>query len=452
MTIYGSPAMSRSNARVRRLCALLSAIAGMMLAVPAAWAQALPTAEASPISTGFSLPTVGGSLQWAVSASTSLDWGYYSQSGAATGLNISGDVGYLSENKFHPFSLVLAAGRTWGFSGQPDYEYASLGMSQVVNVGRWDLTFSDYLSYLPETATGGFSGVVGVGDLGVPPVQIGPDSGQGILTNYSPQVSNTVAASLRRSITGKTSLVASGSYSILRFIDGPGSNGGYGLEDDTVTGSAGFTHRVDARNTFGGNYAYSSYIYLNNLSNGVLEPNFLSQTASVTYTRLLSRRLSLNLAVGPEWTKINQGQSSATLNAYVDTSLNYITELGHLNLGYVRSTNSGYGVTGGSLSDSVIFTASRIYGRVWSAAANVGWTRTSSLPVPNQIPYDLKTLVAGFQVSRALIRNLSAFASYTIEDQSHASQVGTIDLFDGTNNVIALGVTYSPASRRFGSH
>lgn len=450
MTRDGSQASDKSGPRPRRLFAAVLAAVSLLGGAHAAWTQAVPAAEASPISTGFSLPTLGGSLQWAATAYGSLDWGYYNQSGVAKGIGFSGDLAYLSESKFHPFSLVFAGGRTWGFSGLPNYGFASLGMSQLVNVGRWNYTFSDYVSYLPQTSTGGGSGVVGVGDLGVPPVQVGPDAGQGVLTNYSPQISNNVAGSVQRAVTGKTTLDASGSYYILRYINGPGSSGGYGLENDTVTGSAGFSHRLDARNTYGANYAYSSYIFLKNLSNGVPEPNFVSQTVSMTYTRHLSRKLDLSLAAGPEWTSINLTQNTSTLNAYADASLSYTMELAHLGLGYVRSTNSGYGVTGGSLSDSITFNASRVYGRVWSAAANAAWTRTASLPTPNATQYDFKTLVAGFQISRALARNVSAYASYTIEDQTHASQLGTVNLFDGTNNIVGLGITYSPASRRLG--
>jgi len=386
-------------------------------------------------------------LQWAVSASSSLDWGYYSGSGAAVGTSVSGDVAYLSESKYHPFSMVLAAGNTWGWSGEPSYRFASLGLSQLINVGRWNFTISDNVSYLPETATSGLSGVPGVGDLGVPPIQVGPDSGQGLLTNYSPQVSNTAGASVQRQITGKTAFNASGSYSILRFVNG--SNGGFGLENDTRTGSAGFTHRLNARSTFGGNYAYSSFIFLNNLSHGVPEPNFASQIASFTYSHQVSRRLSFNLAAGPEWTKMSQGQASQSLNAYVDASGNYTTEFGHMSATYVRSTNSGFGVVGGSLSDSITFSASHLYGKVWNTATTVAWTHTSSLPTPNATPYNFKTLVAGFQVSRALARSLSAFASYTVEDQTNASTFGTVNLFDGINNVVGFGITYSPVSRRF---
>jgi len=447
MTKNAFPNGSRSNVRRKTARKVLLLIAAMSFTASAARAQALPAAEASPISTGFSIPSVGGSLQWAVSASSSFDWGYYSKSGATGGTSVSGDVAYLSESKYHPFSMVLAAGNTWGWTKQPSYRFASLGLSQLINVGRWNFTLSDNVSYLPQTATSNLSGVPGVGDLGVAPIQIGPDGGQGLLTNYSPQVSNAAGGSVLRQITGKTAFNASGSYSILRFVDS--SNGGLGLEGDTVTGSAGITHRLNARNTFGGNYAYSSYKFLNNLNLGFPQSNFTSQTASFTYSHQVSRRLSFNVAAGPEWTKINYAQNPVTVNAYADVSVHYATRFGHMLGAYVRSTNSGFGVVGGSLSDSVTFTATRLHREVWSTTASVGWTHTSSLPTPNAIAYDVKTLVAGFQVSRALSHSLSAFTSFTVEHQTHASTFGTVNLFDGNNNILAFGITYSPVSRRF---
>jgi len=411
--------------------------------------QAIPAAEASPISTGFSIPTIGGSLRYAVSASESLDWGYYTQSGIGAGTNFSGDVAYLSDSKYRPFSMVFSGGWTWGVRGEPSYGFAGLGLSQVFNVKRWNFVLADNVSYLPNTATGGLSGVPGLGDLGVSPVQVGPTTGQGVLTNYSPQVTNTASASVQRQMTSRTAMNASGSYTILRFTNGVNSIGGYGLQSDTLMGSAGFTHRLSARNIYGANYAYSSAIFLMNLSVGIPAPNFLSHTATFTYTHNFNQRLELDLAAGPEWIKLNSSNSTG-LSAYADASLGYSTEFGHLGMTYVRSTNSGWGVVGGALSDSVMFTASRSYSRVWQASANASWTHTVGLPTPNVPTYNFETEVAGIQVSRALARNLSSYASYTVENQSHLTTNQTIDLFSGLNQVLGFGVTYSPAPSRLG--
>ena len=186
----------------------------------AANAQALPAAEAAPISTGFALPSTLGSLQYAISASQSMSWGYYSASGVSGGANLSGDLAYLSSSKVHPFSAVLAGGRSWAESSQSSYSFASLGLSQVANFGRWNFVISDGVSYLPGTPTPGLSGVPGVGDLGVTTPPTGTDT-QGLLTNFSSRITNSAAGTLSRALTGKTSINASGSYSIYRFLDSP---------------------------------------------------------------------------------------------------------------------------------------------------------------------------------------------------------------------------------------
>jgi hypothetical protein len=445
----GLPMKRVSSLSNRLFCVATVLVLGLLAGAGGARGQAIPAAEASPISTGFSIPTVGGSLRYAVSASESLDWGYYTQSGIAAGTNLSGDLAYVSQSRFHPFSMVLAGGRTWGVHGEPSYEFASLALSQVYNAKRWTFVLADSVSYLPNTATFGLSGVPGLGDLGVAPVQVGVDTGQGLLTNYSPEVTNTATASAQRQITGKTAINATGSYGILRFLNGANSNGSFGLQGDTVTASAGFTHTLSARNTYGANFAYSSSIFLMNLSQGIPAPNFVSETASFSYSHQFNRRLELNLAAGPEWVKLNSSNSTG-LSAYADASLGYSTEFGHMNLAYVRNTNSGWGVVGGAQSDSVTFQASRMYSRVWEASANVGWSHTSGLPTPNALQYNFETEVAGVQMSRALARSLSGYASYTVENQSHTSANGTIDLFNGLNHVLGFGVTYSPLSMRFG--
>jgi hypothetical protein len=63
--------------------------------------------------------------------------------------------------------------------------------------------------------------------------------------------------------------------------------------------------------------------------------------------------------------------------------------------------------------------------------------------------YSSNTYVEGIQVSRAIARSLSAFASYTLEDQSF-SAASAIDLFSGLSQVVGLGITYSPSALHLG--
>jgi hypothetical protein len=429
---------------------------GMLLALVLsagrlASAQALPAAEAAPISTGFALPTSLGSLQFAVSASQSLVWGFYSNSGPSASSNINGDMAYLSNSKRHPFSAVITGGRSWSESQQSSYGYASLGLSQVANFGRWNFVVSDMINYLPGTPVAGLSGVPGVGDLGVTPVQVGTDTGQGILTNYSSRITNSVAGTLSRQLTGKTSIDASGTYSIYRFVNSPtnsANNSSAGLDSDSVGGSAGLTHQLNARSSYGGSYSYSSFSYPNNTF-GAFAPNFNSQTASAFVSHQFTRRLSASVSSGPQWTTTSTPGSSPALSLFVSALTSYTAKNYLTNLSFSRSTNSGFGAVGGAISNSANFSVNHTFAVVWNTAATVSYSHTSNLPGLNVPSYSGNTYVLGGQVSRAIARSLSCYASYTLEDQS-VSAISTVDVFSGKSQVVGFGITYSPSALHLG--
>lgn len=419
------------------------------LLAPSVFGQALPAAEASPISTGFALPLTAGTLQYAVSASESLVWGYYGNNGAASATNLTGDIGYISNSKRDPFSMVFSGGRSWSTGGQPSYGFLNLALSQVLNAGRWTFVVSDSVNYMPSTPAGGLSGIAGVGDLGVTPVQVGADTGQGVLTNYSSRVENSAALSLQRKITGKTSINASGAYTIDRFLDNTSSPANSGLDSESESGSGGISHQMNVRNTFGGNYSYSNYEYTGN-TYGVFAPTFVSQTASFFYTHQFTRKLGFTAAAGPQWTTIKTGVNTTSLSAFVDASANYSAKMSRSSVSFLRSTNSGYGVLGGAISNSVSYAYSRTFGRVWNGAITASYARTSSLPSSAQLPYTFNTTVAGAQMSRALGHSLSIYGSYTAEDQSSNGSSGAVDVFNGLSHVLGFGITYSPMSVHFG--
>jgi hypothetical protein len=424
-------------------------LAALLIAAHGALAQAIPAAEAAPISTGFSIPRTAGTLNYAASASESVFWGYDGTAGTSATTNVSGDVAYLSSSKRDPFSSVFSGGYSWGSGNIPSYSFLNLAVSQVINAGRWDFVISDSVNYLPGTPAVGLSGIPGVGDVGVPPVQVGPDTGQGVLTNYSTRVGNTTSGSLQRQITGKTSISASGSYSIQRFLNNSGSVASSGLDSSGVTGSGGISHQLDARNTLSGNYSYSNYNYSGDTF-GIPAPGFSSQTASLQYSHYVTRKLSVSLAGGPQWSAEDLSGSSQSVSLYANASAAYTGRFSHASLAYTRSTNSGYGVVGGALSDSVSFGASRTFSRVWTTSVSAAYARNTSLPSQTSASYAFNTTVGSVQVSRAIMRSLSAYASYTAENQSNTGSTAAVDVFSGFTQVVGFGITYSPASIHLG--
>jgi hypothetical protein len=404
-----------------------------------AFAQAIPAAEASPISTGFALPTSLGSLQWGVTASQSLIWGDYAGSGVTPLTNLSGDLAYLSSSKQYPFSLIFSGGRSWSeASQQSSYTFLNLGLSQVVNVGRWNLVGSDNVSYLPGTAAAGISGIPGVGDLGVPPVQVGGNVGQGLLSNYSNRVGNDV--------TGKTSINATGSYDLLRFV---GDSNRAGFDSTSATGGGGINHQINARTSYGGSYSYATFNYSANTF-GFNTPDFASQTASGMYSHMFTRKLSLSISAGPQWTTIS-GTPGTDISAFADVSASYAARSVTTSLSFVRSTSNGYGTLAGAISDNATFSAQRTFALVWNCAVSSTYTHASTLPSASFPATSVNAFVEGVQLSRAIARSLSGYASYTFEHQSTSGSAnGALDLFSGTTQVIGFGVTYSPSSMHFG--
>jgi hypothetical protein len=317
-----------------------------------------------------------------------------------------------------------------------------MGLSQVMNVGRWNMVLSDNVSYLPGTPTVGLSGIPGLGDLGVSPIQIGPDTGQGILSDYSTRVANTASGSIQRRITGKTSANGSGYYSYTHFLNSTAS--ALGLDNTAVGGGGGVSHEFDQRNSIGANYSYSSYDF------GSIYPGFVSHTATMSYTHQYSRKLTLSGAAGPQWTTIQTPGSKASLGLFVDASAAYAGHFSRGTLSYLRSTNSGYGVIGGTLSDGITFSVSRVFARVWSGSGSAAFTRSTSLPSAVVTPYSFHTYVASAQATRALARSLSIYTSFTLQDQSSNRTVGAVNVFSGRSEVIGFGITYSPTAMHFG--
>jgi hypothetical protein len=426
-------------------------LAALALSSTATWGQALPTAEAAPLSTGFALPTTLGTLQYAVTASQSFIWGYYSGTGATSSTNLSGDLAYLSNSKEHPFSMILSAGHSFGEDGEPGYNFVGLAFSQVANAGRWNFVLSDNLNYLPGTPAAGLSGIPGVGDLGIGQVQILGDSGQGLLTNFSNRISNGTAVTVSRLLTGKTSLSGSGSYTINRFLDTDitsSAQSSAGLDSDAVSGQGGITHQIDRNSSLGVNYTYSNFTYPND-SFGIPTAGFVSQTASAQYSHRFNRKLSFSASAGPQWTTIQTAGDPTSTSLFANVSANYAGKNLTSGLVFARSSNNGFGATAGALSNSLVLTANRSINVAWNVSGSASYTQTSTLAAANFPTYSTDTYVEAIQVSRAIVRNLSGFVSYTFEDQSDAG-INAIDAFSGRSQVLSFGITYSPGSMHLG--
>lgn len=383
---------------------------------------------------GFNLPTHLGTLSYALSGSELVGTGYGNGSFSSTTV-ASGDLAYLSKSEKDPFSLVYSGGYLFSnVPGSPSSStFQNVAASQVFRTRSWVYVVSDSFSYLPQSPTTGLSGIAGVGDVGVFPVQgIGPS--QDILTDYARRIGNGVEGSATWQLTPSFDLEGSVGDNILHFL-GPNNE----LNSNDINASVGPSYRIDARNQIGLDAYYSHVVYPN-------DPLFKieSKGATVSYTRAWSRRLSTTFAGGPE---ITHGYTFGPLPSRIDfagnATVTYATRTTGFYANYVRGINAGSGVLYGALSDTVTVGMNRPINRDWSLGINGGYSRSAEL-VSSGLAPTYKSGFGGIQISRRISESLSAYGSYTGIDQSDDNQPGSTNAFNGLNQTISVGITFAP--------
>ncbi len=421
----------------KKLKFTLTLLAASGLPLLQATAQSIPAGVGTAPNIGFEVPQLSGSFNYALNAAELISTGYYG-SGTYYSTSFSGDASYLSGNTRHPFSAIYSGGILVANSGQPNTVYQSLALSQSYSTKTWNFSVQDAVSYLPESPVSGLSGIPGVGDLGIDPTPIGSDAGIGILTNYGPRVSNTISGSVSRVISGHLSAQASGYDEEQRFI---GDNSGLGLDNSGEGGSAGVSYHLDGRSAISGNFNYSRFSYSG------LNYNFTTESGTVDYSRQWSRRLSTDVYAGPQYiTNTNPlfGQPSTQIAA--GGSATYNGRIAFYTLGYSRGANNGSGVTPGAFSDSVVGAVHRQFGRDWSVSGSLSYSRSRSLPGASLYNLAYDGVSASAQGVRRLGRRFSAYASYTLEEQTSAANSAGQNAFNGTYNIFGIGISYSPGS------
>ncbi|MGA8939407.1 MAG: hypothetical protein WB439_09605 [Acidobacteriaceae bacterium] len=415
----------------------------MFLALGAMARAQQPPVSSSP-SFGFSLPSVEGTMTYSLSASQSFYTGY-NGGGVDRTTALSGSLGYLSSSPDKPFSLVYSGG--YLYSSEPGYPgsstFQNLAASQVVTTKYWNFVVDDAVSYLPNAPTTGLSGIPGVGDIGVVPVQIGDQPTQSILTNYATRLGNGLNGGATRKINANLSMNGSASWQILRFT------GSEGIDSNTETGSVGPTYRIDARSSASANAIYT---YTNDTYLGQSYP-FSSEGITVQYQRQLTPFVSATVAAGPQRTFGSGATASLIPSQFTvvgNAGLSYARRTSAVSISFARATNSGSGVVYGALTDTINGVASKQLSRNWQAALTAAYSKSTALAKIAGFGENFEAVYGGGQVSRRLGRTLSAYFSFTAVAQNTSSPGVTRTAYTGLNQVFAVGITYSPGALHLG--
>jgi hypothetical protein len=360
---------------------------------------------------------------------------------------LSGNLDYANGFKRRPFTLTFGGGYSWNIAGTSygDGLFENLSISQGIVGRKWNFQVSDDISYTKEAPVTGFSGVPGTGE----PISGSNSSSQTILTLNTRSVNNTVNGEYEHNLNFATTFSVGGSSELLRY---PDENG---LDTNAQSANAGFTRRLNARNSLSGQYSFSYFSYPGNNPTQPIS-GLKTSTALVGFRREWNRRITTNVSVGPEW--INSSNSAvlpSSTTVAANASANGQFRFGSASLNYSRAISGGGGYLVGGEVDTVSASFSREFVRKLSVNLSGGYTRNSGLAnqgtsgLANQGEYDSKFGAA--MTSLRLSRYFTAFASYTGTDQSTPSSSSSNTL-SGLWQVVSFGIGYSPREKRVNSH
>ncbi|HEY5331464.1 MAG TPA: hypothetical protein VIJ79_16405 [Acidobacteriaceae bacterium] len=403
--------------------------------------QDIPAVTSAPTYQGFQLPTVPGTLHYALSFSELVRTSYYGTGRDIWGTSISGDAGYLSKSENHPFSMVYSGGYIHNTGSIASSIFQSLALSQTYTTSLWNTVVSDSVDYLPESPSSGLSGIPGVGDVGVTVPPVGGDTGQDILSRTGQRITNKTNLSIQRRLTGSTSVQGGGGYSIQRFLTDTIN----ALNSQEMSVQGGVNHRIDALSHAEGDYSYSHFSYEGQ------DFTVSMQKFTVGYNRQLNRKLVVHATVGPQFVSSSGSPlASSSVNVSVDAGGAYQAQHYDFSIAYTRGVRAGSGVIAGSFVDSVSAEGARRLGEYMHIAGDASYTHNSSLENLTTHPLDFQTVRGNVQISRTVSRDFNVYVSYSLQEQQSSSLPVTTAAFTGTSQTFGFGISYSPRQLHLG--
>jgi len=400
-------------------------------------AQSVPVQTGSPLYTGFQMPTIGGTLHYALNAGERVTFGYNAKIGTVSAATFSGNLGFITPSVRMPTTVSYTGGYLQTTYGQPSAFFQDFSITQAYNTRKWHFTASDAVRYLPETSASGVFGVLGTGTT------TGVVTPQGVLVPYATRIENSVTVSASRELTGKTAADASGYYSIERF---PGYTGG--IQTNIYSLQGGATHRINGVSSFSANYHYNDFSYV------YIVGDFQSQGVQAQYKRQLTRRFTVSAGAGPQVISASSlTKRPASISYTVDAQASYIGDLssGFMVSGtFKRSTNGGSGITFGATTNTVAGNVTRRITRSTQATALGSYMSSTGLLLLTNQQVNTQSAVGSIQVNRAFTRTLSAFVSYSVQHQSVQGLYSGVTPLIGLQQTLGFGVTYSPSPIHLG--
>lgn len=318
-----------------------------------------------------------------------------------------------------------------------------LGISQQMSWRRVTLMLADSMTYLPESSfgaggiggistgmQGGFGGIgtglggggLGGGGLGGGLVT-GIAPGQSILTGLGRRISNTAIGQIQYTLGPRSSVTASGSYGMLRFLDsGLISSNNYQF-------MTGYNHKLNAADTIAVIYSLSMMRF------GGITRSANFHHIQLAYGRRLTSRMALRLTGGPQFGTFSNPVSGSNSRASwsVRSSLLYNFRNTDLGLNYSHGASSGSGAVVGADTDRIEGSIRKQLTRMWQGGLMFGFAHNSSIRQLNTVTTNrtVNTWHGGLNLARPLGRQGQLHLMYRVSGQASDNPAGCTGLLCG---------------------
>jgi hypothetical protein len=282
------------------------------------------------------------------------------------------------------------------------------------------LTLRDSFSYLPEGsfgygsyggsgALGGVGGIgTGISGGGLGGTQLGFfGPGQFAALGQQPRIANVALADITESFSPRSSVTVAGSYGLVHFIN----NASGFINSRQTSAQVGYNYQLNRKDQLALVYGFQAFRYPSSVGSA-----FNTHMVNLMYGHRISGRMDLVLGIGPQLTDINNPLlgSSQRLTLSGRASLRYRFPTTSVSLQYDHYNSSGSGFFTGAASDVARLSASRPFGRLWNASADIGFTHNSRI-LASTLGISAQAynyLYAGGAVHRQLGPHFSASFSY----------------------------------------
>ena len=317
------------------------------------------------------------------------------------------------------------------------YQTHTLALVQRMLWRTGQLAFRDSFSYLPEGSfgfgsfggSGGFGSALGGGGsnggagTGLGGGITGGTPGGGTLGGGSigsigiqPRISNTSSVDVTQSFTPRSTVTALVSFDYTDFLKNAQSSLSL-INSQMSAAQVGYDYKLSRHDQLSATYTYQSFHFPRSGSG-----NVEAQQWHVLYGHRISGRLNLVFGGGPQLIIFHRPGISVPSKITGSGRANLTYQLSartSTQISYMHYTSPGSGFFAGANTDLVNGSVSRLFGRKWNFAANVGYSRNhqlqaSLLGASTATTYNY--LFAGSSVRRQLGRYFGAFVSYQYSD------------------------------------